>query len=322
MFILNEISIDSQFSDVDEFNHRLGELLSLRSKYPVLSENFKVSFKTVNRTINYNLTVRQAIRKDKNTDRLRLVLDWLTSSGPFHENDRIPQEEDYFEFEGVDVTDSGLGEAARHTISRIPVKTFSFQGGNLNFSRTPLLVDHGLEDDRLGTYSIDNIWTLSKLESEVESTRPEPKSWEELFSCVAADYPYLKFTDSIYRNPTLKREPFDKSIARSANRLFRILNWYMEVANEQGYDSKTAKEIISTYFSGERALFSRESQTNISDFREQMTFEDPDDSSKTILAHWHGKISHRFYRLHFEWPLPESQQYIKVCYLGPKITKE
>ena len=82
----------------------------------------------------------------------------------------------------------------------------------------------------------------------MKCTRPQPKSWEELFSCATVDYPYLKFTDSIHKSPALKREPFDKTIAKSANELCRILNWYMEVANEQGHDSTPAKEIFSTYF--------------------------------------------------------------------------
>ena len=321
MFILNEISIDSQFSNADEFSLQLGKLLKLKSRFQHLRENFKVSYKTVDRKINSDLTVRQAINRDRNQERKRLVLIWLTS-GPFHEKDRIPEEDDYFEFEGVDVTDFGLGEAARRIKSCISAKTFSFQGGNLNFSTTPLRVDHGLEGDRLGSYSVDNFWTINGLESEVKSVRPQANSWEQLVSFAAEDYPNLKFSRSICEHQALKREPFDKTVARAADSLLGKLNRYMEIVGRDGYESASAKEIISDYFSGSRALFSAESPTNQVKFHRQMTFEDPDNPSNTIFAHWHGKISHRFYRLHFEWPLPENQQYIKICYLGPKITKK
>jgi hypothetical protein len=35
----------------------------------------------------------------------------------------------------------------------------------------------------------------------------------------------------------------------------------------------------------------------------------------------HGKISHRYFRLHFEWPVPSGAEQIKVLYIGPKLTK-
>ena len=72
----------------------------------------------------------------------------------------------------------------------------------------------------------------------------------------------------------------------------------------------------------DRALFSGESAGNQDTFRAQMTFPDPDDADKNIFAHWHGKISHRFFRLHFEWPVPAKEKHMKILYLGPKITKK
>lgn len=321
-FILNEISIDAQFRDAADFNLNFGELLNARSRSRYLTENFKVSSNTVNRKINYDLTVREAVYRDRNIERRKLVLYWLTSTGPFHENERIFEEDDYFEFENIDVTDSGLGEAARRTKLGLSVKTFSFQRGQLNFSRSPLTVNHGLKEDRLGNYAVDNIWTISSLQSEVKLIRPQPRSWQSLFASAREDYPCLLFSETIHESPALISEPFDRTISQSANDLFSILNKYMEVANEHGHESLGAKEIISTYFSGTRALFSRESPTNKNRFRRQMTFIDPDNSSNLIFADWHGKISHRFFRLHFEWPIPAKQRIIKILYLGPKITKK
>lgn len=326
-FILNEISIDSQFSDADDFNSRLGELLKTRSRYQYLTQNFKVSsntFNLKNRKINHELTVREAICRDRNIDRRKLVLIWLTSTGRFHENDRIFEEDNYFEFENIDVTDSGLGEAARRTKLGMSVKTFSFPCGPLNFSRSPLTVNHGLKkyEIRLGNYAVDNIWTISSLQSEVKLAHPQPRSWQSLFASASEDYPCLLFSETIHESSALKSEPFDRTISQSVNNLFYILNKYMEVANEHGQESVYAKQIISTYFSGTRALFSRESTTNKNKFRRQMTFMDPDNSSNLMFADWHGKISHRFFSLHFEWPIPAKQQFIKILYLGPKITKK
>jgi hypothetical protein len=51
-----------------------------------------------------------------------------------------------------------------------------------------------------------------------------------------------------------------------------------------------------------------------------MTFPDPEGGAD-IFAHFHGKISHRFFRLHFDWPVPSTATRLKVLYIGPKLTK-
>jgi hypothetical protein len=83
----------------------------------------------------------------------RAVLSWLDRQGPFTKDGRLPEDDDYFEYSEVDVTDTGLGEAARRTKAQEQVATFSFVGGRMPFDFTPLLVDHGLDGDRLGRYN-------------------------------------------------------------------------------------------------------------------------------------------------------------------------
>lgn len=60
---------------------------------------------------------------------------------------------------------------------------------------------------------------------------------------------------------------------------------------------------------------------NQREFCSELTFSDPENAGKFIFAHWHGKISRRFYRIHFEWPITKDMSRLKVLYLGPKITK-
>ena len=88
---------------------------------------------------------------------------------------------------------------------------------------------------------------------------------------------------------------------------------------EHGEEGQVAQEIIKNYFSGDRALFTGESVTNQKSFNREMTFRRT--SGDSYFAHWHGKISHRFFRLHFEWPLSKDRKKLEVFYLGPKITK-
>lgn len=77
----------------------------------------------------------------------------------------------------------------------------------------------------------------------------------------------------------------------------------MRGRDESGNEGGEAREILRAHFHGERALFSPESSTNRRDFQSEMTFPDPEGGAD-IFAHFHGKISHRFFRLHFDWPVP------------------
>jgi hypothetical protein len=95
----------------------------------------------------------------------------------------------------------------------------------------------------------------------------------------------------------------------------------MEGREPDGAEGPRARQISDKYFLGERAAFSGESATNQRDFQTELTFKDPENTERTIFAHWHGKISRRFYRLHFEWPITKGMPRLKVLYLGPKITK-
>jgi hypothetical protein len=77
----------------------------------------------------------------------------------------------------------------------------------------------------------------------------------------------------------------------------------MKDRGHSGAEGPIARAIVENHFVGERALFTGESPTNQRAFRQELTFLDPLSPDESIFAHWHGKISHRFFRIHFEWPL-------------------
>ncbi len=98
-----------------------------------------------------------------------------------------------------------------------------------------------------------------------------------------------------------------------------MLNDYVAGRTEDGVEGPAAREIVETYFIGDRALFTGESATNQRVFAKDMTFRQA--SGGDYFAHWHGKIGHRFFRMHFEWPLEKHRKKLEIFYLGPKITK-
>jgi len=266
-------------------------------------------------------TLRHTLSTTSRTELRRAVLNWLDRKGPFIEDDRQPEADDFFECKGKDVTDSGLGEAARRVKAETSVLTFSFSGGDPDFGEDQLPVDHGVPDDRLGQYMIDNVWELARLERSALAIRPTPANWEQLVQTAREKYPKLCIPDVVYSNPRLSKEPFETAISDRAIVLFQYLNDYMNGRIEGGVEGPVSREIIDNFFTGDRALFSGESQTNQTKFEIQMTFPDPEAPSETIFAHWHGKISHRHFRLHFEWPVPKEARQLKILYFGPKLTK-
>jgi hypothetical protein len=261
------------------------------------------------------------LTQTKNRDLKVEAATWLDRTGPFLGGDGISGPDDYFEVLGIEVTDGGLGEAARQIRAGSPAASFSFPGGKVDFAASPLVVTQLLPDGPLISLNVQNVWTVKDLRDAAVEIEPIPYSWRELVLYARNRFPYLVIPDSVYRNNSLAREPFDPVIRDRALFLLDHLNTYMSHRSPDGVEGSGAKEIIDHYFVGENALFSGESPSNQRTFSEELMFKDPSEPREHIFAHWHGKISHRFYRVHFEWPVPAGQAKLKVLYLGPKITK-
>jgi hypothetical protein len=319
---VNDASLQGQFSDALIFESLLHRLIQSRTRIATLQHNLRTTRQFTERTVSAGRTVRTVVQQSRNRDLRNAVLAWLDRNGPFVDDDRVPEPDDYFEYAGMLVTDSGLGEAARRVKNREEASTFSFEGGAIDFAVSPLLVDHGLAEDRLGRYSVNNVWTIEDLIELAIADGPPVTSWRLLVQTARVRFPHLLIPNSIYENTTLSREPFEASIGDRALELLGYLNDYMTDRDASGAEGPIAREIIEKHFVGERALFSGESPGNQRRFRRELTFVDPLSPQESIFAHWHGKISHRFFRIHFEWPLSVDSTIIKVFYLGPKLTKD
>ena len=266
-------------------------------------------------------SLREVVLSIRDRDFKSAVLVWVDRTGPYVEEDRQDEVEDYFEFSALDVTDTGLGEAARRVKNAEPVSTLSFPGGNVSFSADLLSVDHGLVEERLGRYDVDNTCSVETLKSLALNDGPAINSWQSLVEAARDRFPRLQVPDSVYGNAALAREPFEAAIRDRVLELLSLLNEYMRGRAEDGSEGPVSRNVIDNHFVGERAAFTGESPGNQDAFRTEMTFRDPDHPHGDLFCHWHGKISRRFFRMHFEWPVPAGQRMLKVLYIGPKITK-
>ena len=146
-------------------------------------------------------------------------------------------------------------------------------------------------------------------------------TWRALVDNARERFSRLRIPDSIFQNAALAQEPFETAIRDRIMVLLAYLNDYMNDRAPGGAEGERARQIIRNFFVGERAHFTGESPSNQRKFKSELTFPDPEFPSRFIFAHWHAKISHRFFRVHFQWPVPSDATKLSIVYIGPKLTK-
>jgi hypothetical protein len=318
-FYLNEASVQAQFKSEDHFRTDLENIMKARARSPHLSA-MRTTPRLADRPVFHDRTFRAVVQGWKGLPLASAVLAWVGRNGPFLESDRLAEDEDLFQCLGLEVTEGGLGEAARRQKASESVASLSFSGGEPDFARSPLPVVHGFEDKPLGLYPIANFWSAeTAIEATIAAAVPA-STWRGMIEAARIAYPSLQLPDTLHTDRRLAREPFDPIIRDRFYALLQLLEAYMQSRNKDGTEGPASQELLRDHFQGDRALFSPESRGNQDKYRDDMTFPNPDGNG-TILAHWHGKISHRTYRLHFDWPVPAKIKRLNVLYIGPKITK-
>jgi hypothetical protein len=313
---INDLSLGGQYQDANAVRGALEPLLQLRLKLPNFRERLYCSRSLCSRPATPTEDLQRAVLAVGERDYIRLVLSWLANSGPFWDDERYPNADDYFEFEGEDVTNQGLGEATRRRMLNVDAGVFSFKDGSPRFEHTPLTVDHGLQDEPLGEVEVPNCWLLSDLRSEFTKA---PQSWGQVIERGESDFGQLVLSNDIV--DILNRYPFEAAIADQVFVLLHVLQMIAEETKDDGGLTERGLEVIQKYFVGKLARFTDESDQNKHNFKRELTFKDPEALHASLFCSWHGKIRRQQFRIHFQWPRPIGQKKIKVVYIGPKITK-
>jgi hypothetical protein len=312
---VNDLSLCAQYSQTATFLDDLKKLMSIRSKVPLLDKKLFCSRTLYTRPVTATLNFREAV-KLLPSQNVHLVLAWLTKNGPFWEDSREFCEEDYFEHCGQDVTNSGLGEAARRLLVGLQASSFSFSRGGFDYSAIDIL--HGLPEDLLDTVPVPNLWDMNSLHQCALVVTPSPENWPQMLEQAQHRFDKLLFSQkSIDR---LRKEPFSQYVVERVFVLLDVLQRFMDYLCEDGSYSDENHELIAKHFVGEKAWFTDESVSNKRDFREDLSFPDTEHDGQKVFCPWHGKIKTPQYRIHFEWPV-EARPKLRIFYIGPKITK-
>lgn len=315
---LNDASLQGQFADRAEFEGVLRGLIFARARIPAIRQNLRSTRSLQEAMVASATNVRRALFELRDKELKAATFSWLDKTGPFVDDDRLDEVDDYFEYRDVEISATGLGEAARRTKAGTECTTYSFAGGTIDYSVSPLEVDHGLREERYGRYAVTNLWQTDALVDQALAAEAPTQSWPDLVATARQRFVNLEI-GPLNANPALASEPFEASIRDRSLELMKVLNDYVGHRNEDGAEGPAGRALVETFFTGDRALFTGESATNRKFFEQEMTFRRV--SGGRFFAHWHGKISHRHFRMHFEWPLERSRKKLEIFYLGPKITK-
>ena len=317
-WLFNDLSLTGQYPDIETFCNEIRKLLHLRAASDAVRQRLLCSRCLHERPVTSSSSFREAVYRSSDRDFKIQAMSWAVNHGPFWDDDRASQQDDYFQYEDQDVTDQGLGEAARRILVGKPSAAYSIVGSRYCFTLTPLLVQHGLTEFPLGSIEVPNTYKLRELRHEAESV-VSPRNWDEFLAYSRQRFTQLMILDIV--DAPLSRHPFSEGIAERVTGLLEILDSFVSSRDQKGTHTGETNELIRKHFQGETAKFSDESEINKNKFRSKLTFRDKD-TGQNLFCPWHGKISTQDFRIHFHWPLMPKDAKLKIAYIGPKITKK
>lgn len=249
-------------------------------------------------------------------DQRQLFFAWTGKQGPFIDDDRQPSELDLFVFgeDEIEVTDLGLGEAARRLLASQAASVFSLTSAPASrFAADPLVVAQGLRDEAHKHICVPNFIDTDTLAEAIQADGSDPKTWTEALTQARQRYSRLLIGD--HCDASLSNQTFRPHQSRRISELFSVLQRLMEEMDQGGRLSARGQELQRTHFVGTTAWFSDESESNKRD-PARYTFPDPV-STGELTCFWHGKIRSNALRMHFEWPPANPAGRLRIVYVGP-----
>ncbi len=315
--LLNDLSIDGQFNNLSAFRQAIAGLMRLRRVARDFGREIHCHgpFRSVAPVTGMNLP--QTLDRLPHSERQALAA-WWTKIGPFWDDLRQHDGDDYLDHDGVVVTDTGIGEAAFRMLNGTECGVINARPSSWDFS--PIRVSWVRSAETLldRSVNVDNWRTAEALRQVLEKSEQPIRSWNALKARAEGRCSNLTFADGCFAS--IYGQPFALSTATRVYALLDILDRFAGSFDEAGERTSEGQHIYQTHFTGDNALFTDASETEKRRFRRRMTFRHPERADETLFCPWHGKERHSVFRIHFSWPIrPDGRVY--VMYVGPKLTK-
>jgi hypothetical protein len=313
--LVNDLSLHGQFSDIASFFDAIDRLMAAKYKSRELGHELYCHRNMVYAQVTRDLTMQQVVQRLCNDKRSGLM-SWLTRNGPYWDDARLHNSDDFMECLDLIVTDSAIGEAAFRVLHGGDCHLFSIMPSD--WERSPLLVCwHRVDGDNRETSIVNHINTAS-LEAALRLS-PEPiHSWEQLGAVCRIRFPHISFSVDAFE--PFRGHPF---VPGAANRILErldVLDRIIGCVNERGERTAEGHRLYQDHFTGDKGWFSDSSDTEKYEFQSALTFNHPEIEGQTFFCPWHGKVKTPQLRIHFSWPIYPNEP-LYVVYVGPKITK-
>lgn len=317
----NELSVAGQFRDAAVFREAFSRLMAMREVARSFDRDIRCHRKFQHIEPIAGITLRSAIQR-MGADRVRSVRLWLERNGPFWDEERRHDEDDWLECRGELVTGTAVGEAAYRVWESEECGLISARPGNWDYS--PVAVTFGPngtgDEDSL---EIQNWREPETLRTHLDSLEPPANSWAAVEHAARRRYSALSFADPCFI--PLRGVPFNRTSAQRVLHLLSVLDRFAVAFDSDGGRSAEGHRLYQQYFTGRtgrterRASFSDSSDSEKREFRARLTFPHPDAPGSTLFCPWHGKEQHLLLRLHFSWPIRAGEP-VYVVYVGRKLT--
>ena len=312
---LNELALADAWTTTSSVHQSLIDILQARQRQPVLRDSLYCARGMGNVRTPAGMPLFRAAQ-ELPRDTRALLFDWIAKRGPFIEDDRQVIDEDLFFFGEEEVTELGLGEAARRISAELRAVTLSPVGNEPSrFAESSLGVVHGFPEEPIARVSVPNYTESEALVEVLRTLDPDPANWHDFLELCRHRFDLLLIGP--HCDVTLAHFPYMPAAGRRIMTLLNVLQHIMTEMSDEGRLSPLGLELRSTFFTGERAWFSDESER-----RKQrpldFTFPDPE-GGRDIVCFWHGKISTAAIRMHFDWPVERGARRLRVVYIGPHI---
>ena len=315
-FLVNDLSMDGQFHDLASFREAVARVMRIRQQ--VLQHGYSLHCHRglSSARVTPEMPMQQAVNSMPEGER-RAWIGWLTRQGPYWEDARLHDGGDYLEVDDDIVTDHALGEAAVCISRGLPRELVSFQPSS--WLRDPIDVRWVRDDDTCSEIPVPNHWELASVEQTLEA-KPRPvASWADVAARSVERCTRLTFGDDAFA--PLQGQPFAPGAAERIQVLLNTLDRLKGCFADDGTRTAEGHQLHQDHFTGEKAWFSDSSDTEKRAFADALTFRHPEDPDQTLFCTWHGKVKTPQLRIHFSWPMTNSDP-VYVLYVGPKLTKK
>lgn len=317
--LFNDLSLHGQFQDFSSFKDAIERVLTIRKIARRFGRSLHCHRALAHAQVTSTMTMPQAVQTLA-VDERRALMQWLTQHGPFWEDTRNHQPDDWFEWNDDVVTDTAVGEAAWCCLNGMEWNLISFSPSDWQFSPVPV---SWVSEDNRKTVEVLNYWDVADIEVSLQAAPTPLASWGQLCEVITDRCQNLSFAADAFT--PLVGHPFVSSAAQRVIVILDILNHFITCFDDEGNRTPEGHQVYRDFFTGRKggggrgALFSDSSEDEKIQFESKMTFKHPADYGKSLFCPWHGKIQTPQLRVHFSWPI-RAEEPLYVVYVGPKIT--